>query len=150
MVKFSLYLTKTGIAQQIANLLNWGGQFYYHILPYHILNNNVKYIIELNQNKVIGVIGLQARNNYVTELKHLAVHPTYRKMGLGKKLLEIGIKAATTKYVYGLVRSTNYVNIRNNLRVGMRPIGYCKSRCNGYVLVIFAKIKNAVEVWNVN
>lgn len=141
MNKFILSITRSSIASQIANLLNIGNQFYYTIMPHHILQNKVKYLIELDQSKVVGVVGLQIKNPYVTELKHLAVHPQYRRRGIGKKLLEMGIRFATTPYVYGIVRSTNYVNIKNNLRLGMIPIAYCRGRRSNYKLIVFAKLK---------
>ena len=149
MGKFILSLTKNNIASQIANLLNTGNQFYYTIMPYHILNNDIRYLIELDRDKVIGVIGLQVKNQYVTELKHLAVHSQYRGRGIGKKLLEMGIKFATTPYVYGIVRSTNSINIRNNLKLGMLPIAYYKGNRNSYEMIVFAKNKNVVEATNV-
>jgi len=150
MSKFILSMTKNNIASQIAHLLNIGNQFYYTIMPYHILHNDIRYLIELDRDRVIGVIGLQVKNQYVTELKHLAVHPQYRRRGIGKKLLEMGIKFATTPYVYGVVRSINSTNIRNNLRLGMIPIAYCRGRNPNYKMIIFAKSKIGAEAKYVN
>lgn len=150
MSKFILSMTRNNIASQIAHLLNIGNQFYYTIMPYHILHNNIKYLIELDRDRVIGVVGLQVKSPYVTELKHLAVHPQYRRRGIGKKLLEIGIKFATTPYIYGVVRSNNSTNIRNNLRLGMIPIAYYCSRSPSYKMIIFAKSKIGAEAKYVN
>jgi len=148
MNKFILSLTKNDVAAQIAHLLNIGDQFYYTILPHYILSSDITYIIEMDRNKVIGTIGVQKKNGYVTELKHLAVHPDYRSQGIGKRLLKKGIDFAPTKYVYGLVRSTNTINIRNNLRLGMEPIAYCRGYNRNYKLIVFAKAKT-VEAYNV-
>ena len=87
----------------------------------------------------IGIMGLE-QYGAVTEMKHLCVHPDYRKRGLGKKLLEKGIEAAQTEFVFGGVRNDNHSNIRNNLRIGMRPIG--KKRGRGCQIIIFARRKN--------
>ena len=51
--------------------------------------------------------------------------------------LETGVKNATTEFVYGVVRSDNEINIRNNLRIGMRPIG--KYRGRGCYIIVFAR-----------
>jgi len=134
-----LTLNSRDIAGQVAGLLNSGGQLVYFLTVDSILCNSIGYIIELDGEKVIGVIGLEQSGN-VTELKHLCVHPLYRRRGLGRKLLEKGIMASKTEFVYGAVRSDNHTNIRNNLRVGMTPIG--KKRGRGCKIIIFARRKN--------
>jgi len=138
--KFLLTLNSKDIAKQISNLINIGGQLRIKAYPWFILGGPIQYLIELDGEKVIGVIGLDKQNQQVTELKHLSVHPDYRKRGLGKKLLRKGIKAAKTNYVYGLVGEDNVININNNLKVGMKPIG--KKMGKGRYLIIFARNKN--------
>ncbi len=137
MSKFILALTASDIAGQISSLLNSGGQLFFHLSRDIILNNNVEYIIKLHSGIIIGVMGLQQKNKLLTEMKHLCVHPDYRMTGLGKSLLELGIKNAKTKYVYGCVRSDNPSNIRNNFRVGMKLIAKYTSR--GHYILIFAR-----------
>jgi len=56
-------------------------------------------------------------------------------------MLEKGIQATSTEVVFGMVRSDNPVNLRNNLRVGMVPIGKRSKR--NYSLIIFARRKNS-------
>jgi len=134
---FNLTIDTNNLADQIAALINSGQQLRYNLTQQSILNGHTRYIIEMDREKVIGVIALGQENTRVTEMKFLCVHPNYRGQGLGKKLLEIGIKQATTEFVYGAVRSDNGVNIRNNFRIGMRPIG--KYRGRGCYIIIFAK-----------
>jgi RimJ/RimL family protein N-acetyltransferase len=94
----------------------------------------------LSGEKIIGVIGFEKVRENVTEIKHLCVDLAFRGHGLGRKLLNKAVAAAPTNLVYGLVRSDNLVNIRNNIRIGMRPIG--KKKGHGpYSLIIFAKNK---------
>jgi GNAT superfamily N-acetyltransferase len=138
--KFTLTVNGYNLAGQIASLINKGGQLRHILTTHSILNNNVQYLIELDRDVVVGVIGLEVQNARVTELKHLCVHPDYRSKGIGKKLLECGIAMASTEFVYGLVRSDNNVNIRNNLRLGMIPIG--KKPGRNYSLIIFARRKH--------
>jgi ribosomal protein S18 acetylase RimI-like enzyme len=127
------------IAGQIAGLLNAGGQLVHFLTIDSILANPIEYIIEMDGEKVAGFMGLE-RFGSVTEMKHLCVHPEYRRRGLGRKLLEKGIEASQTEYVYGAVRSDNHTNVRNNLRIGMKPIGKRKGR--GCQIIIFARRKN--------
>jgi len=137
MSKFLLTIDAQNIAGQIAKLLNSGGQLWAYMHPLGISTNGVQYIIELDGGTVAGVVGLERQTPQVTEMKHLCVHPDYRRRGLGKKLLEKGLKATKTEFVYGAVRSDNHTNIRNNLRIGMLPIG--KKRGRGCHIIIFAR-----------
>lgn len=139
MSKFMLTASTRDIAGQIAGLLNAGGQLAYVLVTDSILLNGIEYVIEMNGETVVGVIGLQ-KYGRTTELKHLCVHPHYRKRGIGRKLLKKGIDASQTEFVFGMVRSDNHSNIRNNFRVGMTPIG--KKRGRGCNIIIFARRKD--------
>lgn len=137
MSKFSLTISNNEVAKQIADLLNSGKQLWFHQMPQAILGNPIEYLIELDQQKVIAVVGLERKAPQVTEIKHLVVHPNYRKRGLGKKMLELGIRNAKTEYVFGTVGIDNVENIRNNFRVGMIPIG--KYNSNRRTIIVFAQ-----------
>jgi len=137
MNKFMLSVGPQEVAAGISTLINQGGQLGYRLTPMGITKNTVSYMVELDGDKVIGVIGLEQVNPKVTELKHLSVDPNYRRRGIGKRLLERAVKYSPTEFVYGMVRADNEVNIRNNLRVGMKPIGKKKGR--GCYLICFAR-----------
>lgn len=145
MGKFLLTISSSDLFTQVAALINIGEQLHSFVTPYELQSSPIRYIVELDRDKVIGVMGLHQHGAYVTELKHLRVHPNYRRQGLGKKLLEKGIIASPTPFVYGAVRSDNPVNIRNNIRVGMTPIG--KLKRSGYFIIIFARRKNSGNVY---
>ncbi len=140
MSKFRLTVGATNLAAQIANLLNAGQQLGLNMTDRSIILSPTEYIVEMDREKVIGVIGLDVYLNRVTELKHLCVHPDYRRQGLGIKLLEKGVEAATTEFVYGAVGSDNHTNIRNNIRIGMKPVG--KRWGRGRYIIIFARRKH--------
>lgn len=139
MSKFMLTVGAREMANQIARMINIGGQLAHTLTADTILFNRIKYVVEMRGEEVAGVIGLENFGR-VTEMKHLCVHPSYRRQGLGRKLLEKGIAACPTEFVFGMVRSDNHSNIRNNLRVGMVPIG--KKRGRGCHIIIFARRKN--------
>jgi len=134
---FNLTVDTDNLADQIAALINSGQQLRYNLTRQSILNGRTQYIVEMDREKVIGVIALEQESARVMEMKFLCVHPNYRRQGLGKKLLEVGIKNVTTEFVYGAVRSDNWTNIRNNFRVGMRPVG--KYRGRGCYIIIFVR-----------
>ena len=135
-----LTIGASSVASQIADLINSGHQLLIKLSSHSVLGSQIKYIVELDEDKVIGVIGLEQQKINVTELKHLCVHPDYRNKGIGKKLLECGIRSATTRCVYGQVGADNITNIKNNIKVGMRPIG--KKMGHGRYIIIFARDKN--------
>ncbi len=139
MSKFLLTTSARAIAGQIADLLNTGGQLWAYLTADTVLRNQVEYLIEMDADVVTGVIGLEIFGT-VTEMKHLCVNPNYRRRGLGRKLLEKGIEAARTEFIYGAVRLDNETNIRNNLRIGMTPIG--KKMGRGCYIIIFARRKH--------
>ena len=145
MTKFILTIDANDLAGQIAGLINAGGQLKFFTSRSSILNSNIRYLVELHKNKLIGTIGLEECNPYVTEMKHLCVHPEYRRQGLGKRLLEKGVQASSTGVVFGTVRSDNAVNIRNNLRIGMIPIGKRSKRT--YSIIIFARRKDGAKLY---
>jgi ribosomal protein S18 acetylase RimI-like enzyme len=141
MGKFILTVDSNSLVAQVTGLVNAGGQLKFYLTQEATRRSPVRYLIELHKDKVIGTIGLHQHGLRVTELKHLCVHPDYRRQGIGKKLLEKGIKAAQTEFVYGTVRSDNLVNIRNNFRVGMVPIG--RKRKMQYSIIVFARRKDS-------
>lgn len=143
MSKFNLTIDADSIASQIADLINSGKQIWYYLAGYSILNSPVQFLIELDREKVVAVIGLEKKNESVTELKYLCVHPDYRRQGLGRKMLDLGVKGATTRYVYGTVRATNEVNVRNNFRVGMKAVGKYRGSHN-CPIIVFARRKEDV------
>lgn len=145
MSKFVLTIDAKNLAGQIAGLINAGGQLKFLIHPETILYSNVRYLIELHKDKVIGTIGLDKCRPSVTEMKHLCVHPDYRRQGIGIKLLDRGAQASLTEFVFGAVRNDNAVNIRNNLRIGMIPIGKLTKRT--YSIIIFARRKSSDTIY---
>ena len=145
MSKFALTIDANNLAGQIAGLINAGGQLKFLMSRDSILYNNIRYLVELHKDRVIGTIGLEKCNQSVTEMKHLCVHPEYRQQGLGKRLLERGVQTSLTEIVFGTVRSDNAVNIRNNLRIGMIPIGKITKRT--YSIIIFARRNDGAKLY---
>jgi len=131
------------ISTQVAALLNQGGQLALRQTSSGILYNTTTYMIELDGERVIAVAGLDQKDKLRTEMKHLCVHRDYRKKGLGLKFLKKGIQLAKTNIVYGLVRSDNKVNIRNNIRAGFEP--YAKYWGRNCHIIVFVARRNNVK-----
>lgn len=137
MSKFNIALNQTEIASQIADLLNSGRQLMRQMTSRIILCSNISYIIELEGDKVVGVIGIEKKTDRVSELKHLCVHPDKRRQGLGLKLLKCAMNSAGTEIVYGNVSIDNTTNIRNNLRLGMMPV--CRHASRQKTIITFTR-----------
>jgi len=145
MSKFLLTVDAKSLVAQVTSLINSGHQLKFYLTQESIRYSPIRYLIELHKDRVIGTIGIEQCNPKVTELKHLCVHPDYRRQGLGRKLLEKGVQAAPTEFVFGTVRSDNPVNIRNNLRIGMIPIG--KKSKRSYSIIIFARRRDGATFY---
>lgn len=141
MAKFMLPYKNADIARQLAALLNQGGQLVIAQSVRNILSNPITYMLEMDKSTVIGFIGIERKSNQISELKHLCVHPNYRRQGIGLALLKKGVEFAPTEKVYGLVRSDNKINIRNNFRAGFVPIGKYWGR-NCHIIVFVARRNN--------
>lgn len=135
--KFCLTVSKKNIANQVAQLLNLGGQLGGTQRSSYVLSNNVTYYIEIEKEKVIGVIGLEKKSQLVSEIKHLCVHPIFRNKGIGKKLINKALEKAETPFVYEIIRENNYPNIHNSLKTGFKPIAVSQGiNCK---LILFAR-----------
>ena len=137
LTKFSITIDQKNIATQIACLLNNGGQLIQCMTPQIILSNSISYIIELEGDVVIGVVGIEKKTNRVSEIKHLCVLQDKRKHGLGLKLLRCAIVSANTEIVYGNVDIENIANIKNNLKLRMLPV--CRHSSRNRTIITFAR-----------
>jgi len=117
-VKLHLTLSKQEIASQIAILINTynGWKISYNFQS--ILNSNINYFVELNQNLVIGCIGLQYENNLNSKIVHLCVHNLYRRKGIGKKLITTVINNCKTNEINTQIRNTNFNSLYLFYRLG--------------------------------
>lgn len=117
-MKLHLTLSKQEIASQIAILINTynGWKISYNFQS--ILNSNINYFVELNQNLVIGCIGLQYENNLNSKIVHLCVHNLYRRKGIGKKLITTVINNCKTNEINTQIRNTNFNSLYLFYRLG--------------------------------
>jgi len=143
MSKFLLTTKNRDIAVQIASLLNLGGQLLYGQTEWSILQNPITYVVEMSGEQVAGVIGIEVKNQQVSELKHLCVHPDHRQKGIGFRLVKKGIEYTTTTFVYGTVRSDNAISIQNTLKAGLKPVA--KHRGRGCEIIIFASRRGNIN-----
>ena len=143
MSKFLLTTKNRDIAVQIASLLNLGGQLLYGQTEWSILQNPITYVVEMSGEQVAGVIGIEVKNQQISELKHLCVHPDHRQKGIGFRLVKKGIEYTTTTFVYGTVRSDNAISIQNTLKAGLKPVA--KHRGRGCEIIIFASRRGNIN-----
>ena len=113
-----LTLSKQNIATQIATLLNTYNGWQIKCTATSILTNNVDYFVELNENLVIGCIGLQYENNLNSKIIHLCVHNLYRQKGIGKKLVLTAINNCKTNLINTNIRTTNFNSLYLFYRLG--------------------------------
>ena len=76
------------------------------------------YPLHLN-NLVFGSVAVQRFNFLLSEVKHLVVHPLFRRMGLAKHLLSFALGKVETPLVYASIRKENKASV--TLFVGALP-----------------------------
>ncbi len=113
-----LTLSEQDIASQISTLINTYNGWQINYSTQSILNNNITYFVELNQNLVIGCVGLQFENNLNSKIVHLCVHNSYRKKGIGKKLIITAINNCKTNKINAQIRNTNFNSLYLFYRLG--------------------------------
>ena len=99
-MKLHLTLSEKDIASQITTLINTHNGWQIKYSSQTLLNSNINYFVELNQNLVIGCIGLQRENNLNSKIVHLCVHNLYRMKGIGKKLVTTAINNSLFSFLW--------------------------------------------------
>ncbi len=132
-------LSKEEIGLQVANLLNSFNLLGKKRTVLDICEGRTNYIIETNGKFVAGAIGLDRQSYTFTEIKHLVVHPAYRRKGIAKYLVERAMKNSDTKLVFATVREDNHLSLDLFESLGfIRSGGYKTDEHNVILLVRMA------------
>ena len=150
-MQLHLTLSKQDVASQISTLINTYNGWQIKYSSQSILNSNVNYFVELNQNTVIGCIGLQRENNLNSKIIHLCVSSLYRKKGIGKKLVITAINNCTTNEINTNIRVTNFNSLYLFYRLGFtNKLRFCIG--NNQILCVVKTlnkdIDNGIRVYN--
>lgn len=105
-------ITHQEISVQIARLLNDYSQLSKKRAGHDILNSNTDYVVETHGKFVIGVAGIQKVSHELSELKHMVVHPAWRKKGLGHFVAKRSMVLCKTPSIYATVRTGNKASLR--------------------------------------
>jgi len=95
------------MARQIAKLVNDYNRLYRKHSEYSVLKDRADYFVEVVADKVIGCVGLTKKHPTISEVKHVCVHPQYRRQGIAKKLINLAMANCKTPYVYMTIRKDN-------------------------------------------
>jgi len=104
---FQRLISEVEISRQAALLINTNNNLNSKIIPARILSNKKEYIIETTYHTVTACVKIERQSYNMSEIKHLVVKPSCRKLGLAKKLVSEGLKRSTTPIVYATVREDN-------------------------------------------
>ena len=100
-------LKDLSIEEQIAILLNTYSNLALHYTASKIRHGKVKYLCLRYNGYVVGTVGIQKVNYYLTEIKHLCVMPNFRGKGLAKKLIRMAVDAVPTSLAISTIRAEN-------------------------------------------
>jgi ribosomal protein S18 acetylase RimI-like enzyme len=111
MATFFVSLSTREMARQIALLVNMHNRLYKKHTENTILKDNADYFVEVIQSNVIGCAGLVKKDTDLCEIKHVCVHPEFRKRGIGKKLVTLAIANCPTNLIYMTIREDNVASL---------------------------------------
>lgn len=102
------------IREQICNLLNDYLFSDYRLTPDSILLTKFLYTTRYvdNETVVVGVGGYFRKNNGWTVLKHLVVHPDFRRQGIAQELTRRRVEICTTPMLYAIINTTNKASLK--------------------------------------
>lgn len=133
-------LSEEQIAEQIAHLVNKHNQWNMRFYGRGINRSSATYIVESYLDIVLGVVGIERKNNNWSEIKHLVVRPELRSKGLGKKLVRRALEEVKTPYVLANIRSTNKPSLRVFYQLGFSILS--QKRKSYYNLITAIRSKN--------
>lgn len=91
--------TRYELARQIADIVNRGQQLQSQLHPLKVIETIDEYItlVDDDKSQVIACVRVRKINWYIGEISHLAVHPDYRNLGYGRRILELAEERAYSK-----------------------------------------------------
>lgn len=98
-------------AEQIAHLLNENNNLRGEYDGDKILRSTASYHPEHFEGLVFGSVAVQRLTFMLSEIKHLVVHHSFRRMGLGKRLLSKALLAIDTPLVCATIREENVASL---------------------------------------
>lgn len=122
MAEFYVSLSQKEMAYQIAALINTHNKLYKRHTERSICRDNADYFVEIIEDRIIGCAGLSQRDTNLCEIKHVCVHPDFRRRGIGKKLVNLAIANCKTDYVYMTIREDNIPSLRMAQSLGFVPV----------------------------
>jgi ribosomal protein S18 acetylase RimI-like enzyme len=123
--KSPIPMTKS-VAEQIAHLLNQHNSLQTPYTGDKVIGAKAKYHPIQHEGLVFGSVATHRLNFMLTEVKHLVVHPTFRKMGLGHKLIKTAMGRADTPVIYATIRKDNTASLYLFEKAGFRVISTAK------------------------
>lgn len=144
------------IARQIAALLNSHNRLGVHYTKETILAAKGDFIVQTMGPLVAGCVKVERQSYSMTEIKHLVVHPSFRRSGLAKMLVESGINQATTPLIYATIRRDNTASQRTFQSCGFAHVGHYTTGNRDVLLYVTTcpkwkkEVVNSVSPANVN
>jgi ribosomal protein S18 acetylase RimI-like enzyme len=99
------------------------------------------YLIELFGDRVIGCVGLIDYST-IDKIVHLSVDNSFRKMGIGTKLLNNALNYSNKNELFMQVRSDNQSSMKLSIGNGFKPIAYIPKLYYNIITLHFDRRKN--------
>lgn len=140
MSNFYVSISSHELAEQVADLLNANNRLTRLHNASSISSGAIDYFIELSSidnsttSKVVGCVGLIKEHTSLSRIKHLSVHPKFRRKGIARKLLLLAITNCDTEDTYMIIRDDNLPSLIIAEKLGFIFISKVHTR-KGYNLI---------------
>jgi len=96
-----------GVAAQIAALLNTNNQLLVRYDSSRVFKSRAVYLPVEKLGLVFGVVAVERKGFLITEIKHLVVHPSFRRLGLATHLVNKALGEIKTPVAMATIRQDN-------------------------------------------
>lgn len=103
---------KSGVAAQVAALLNEHNNLSLSYTASKILNSTAVYLPVVVKGLVIASIAVEQRGLIWSEIKHLVVRPQLRGVGLASYLLKETLPKVKAPFIYATIREDNQSSLK--------------------------------------
>jgi ribosomal protein S18 acetylase RimI-like enzyme len=99
-------------AEQIAHLLNENNRLQSAYTGGKVLQSSATYYPIQLAGFVFGSVAVHRMNFFLTEIKHVVVHPLFRRMGMARKMVEHAVTTVETPIMYATIREDNTASLK--------------------------------------
>lgn len=131
--------SKHSFAGQIARLLNNYSNLQTNYTGPMLLQSGAHYLPLHHEGTVFASIAVHKQGLFLSEIRHLVVHPLLRGKGIAKQLLKNALEKVETPVIYATIRESNIASIAVFEKFDFK--NYTTFQHSGFHIKLYLKIK---------